>query len=146
MNPVTYAAFVDELEKIAVQGPFEMADQHVSVNSSLHPLEEEGKNQDWRQQKLKKSDGTEDTKTAKELAKEYASRIRAAAKESPPAREANNLFGLPLGQKKRNVRQYDSGSAAAASPDRSQSPTDAQSTANVAAGNTMSPATGPGGV
>jgi hypothetical protein len=141
MNPVTYAAFVNELEKIAIQGPFEMNDQHAVANSALYPLEQEGKNRDFRQTMPPGG------KESKVLPRNQAARLQADSKESPPAREANNLFGLPLGlPRKRGVRSYDTGSSAAASPDRSQTPTDAQSTANIAAGNTMSPATGPGGV
>jgi hypothetical protein len=62
-----------------------------------------------------------------------------------PAHKANNLFGLPLEVPKRGKKVYEEGSAAK-SADPSQSPIDAQSTANIAAGNRMSPATGPGGV
>lgn len=141
MSPATLTAFIDEMEKIAIQGPFEMADQHVAVNSALHPLEEEGKNRDWRQ-KL-----PTDGKPPKTPPKERAARLKADTKESPPAREANNLFGLPLGlPRRRNVRKYDEGGSAAEASDRSQTPIDAQSTANVASSNMISPATGPGGV
>lgn len=65
-----------------------------------------------------------------------------------PKDDANALFGLPLLVKRRpGTRRYESeGSTAAASPDRSTSPVTGQSTVNVAGSNTISPATGPGGV
>lgn len=66
--------------------------------------------------------------------------------QTPPRRNANALFG---GKKKTDGAlraKYDQGSSAATSPDRSQYPVDGQSTANIAAGNTISPASGPGGV
>lgn len=61
--------------------------------------------------------------------------------------EVNKLFGLPLHAPKRGKRQYEQG-AVAGSPqaDRSQAPISGQSTADIASGNTMSPASGPGGV
>lgn len=64
-----------------------------------------------------------------------------------PASKANAFFGLPLGPaRKRNTRSYEQGSTAAQSPDRSQSPVDGQSSANISEGGAMYPATGPGGV
>lgn len=65
-----------------------------------------------------------------------------------PKDDANALFGLPLNAKRRpGTRKYETeGSNAAASPDRSTSPVTGQSTANVAGSNTVTPATGPGGV
>lgn len=65
-----------------------------------------------------------------------------------PKDDANALFGLPLMAKRRpGTRRYETeGSGAAASPDRSTSPVTGQSTANVAGSNTVTPATGPGGV
>jgi hypothetical protein len=67
---------------------------------------------------------------------------------SSPKDDANALFGLPLAIKRRpGTRKYETeGSGAAASPDRSTSPVTGQSTANVAGSNTVTPATGPGGV
>jgi hypothetical protein len=146
MDSHTYAAFLDELVKIASpSGPNEQVHQQVAVNSSVNPLDQAGKNGDWDQKELQGPNG--EKRTAQQLAKEYADRIRKAAKESPTARQANNFFGLPLETPpKRGVKKYDEGSSSAAGPDRSQSPVDAQSTPNVAASNRVSPASGPGGV
>lgn len=145
MNPHTYASLLDELEKIA-EGPNEQINQQVAVNSSLHPLDQQRADSSF-EQKLVREDGKTESKTVGQLAKEYAARIRRAAQKNPLAREANGFFGLPLDvPARRGVRRYEQGSSAAASPDRSQSPVDAQSTANISAGNKMSPATGPGGV
>ena len=141
MNPNTYAAFVDELVKIAEgtgpvsgQGPNEQTQQTANMNSSTYPLLQEGKNSDWRQ---KGGDGS----SKKAFGQKHL-------KDSPPAREANNLFGLPLSDPpKKGVRKYDQGGPPGAEgPDRSQAPIDAQSSANVAASSRVSPATGPGGV
>lgn len=67
-----------------------------------------------------------------------------------PARHANNLFGLPFSpigriNDIRGLRRYDDQSEAK-SQDRSQSPIDAQSTANLSQGGAMYPMSGPGGV
>lgn len=65
--------------------------------------------------------------------------------QTSPRRQVNNLFGKrrPDGTLK---ARFDQGSSAAQSPDRSQYPVDAQSSANISAGNMMSPSSGPGGV
>jgi len=67
-----------------------------------------------------------------------------------PAREANNLFGLPYApppeKPRRGVRQYQEPNAGAMSADRSQDPIGAQSTANLSQGGAMYPMSGPGGV
>jgi hypothetical protein len=77
----------------------------------------------------------------------FADEMSKIACGDTPAARANALFGLPVGPPhKRNVRFYDQGSAAAKSPDGSQYPIDAQSTANLSQGGAQYPATGPGGV
>jgi hypothetical protein len=115
------AGFQDELAKIA-------APNEATAGESPR-IQEEKNNPDWRQK------GGEP----------------ALQKQRPqsetPASKANALFGLPLGPPlKRGTRKYDQGSAAAGSPDRSQSPVDGQSSANISQGGAMYPATGPGGV
>jgi hypothetical protein len=62
-------------------------------------------------------------------------------------KELNAHFGLPLhkgGQKR--VRVYENGPSAASSADRSQFPIAGEGGPNISAANTMTPATGPGGV
>ena len=64
-----------------------------------------------------------------------------------PASKANAFFGLPLGHpRKRNTKDYDQGSTAAGSPDRSQEGVGGTSSANISSGSAMNPASGPGGV
>jgi hypothetical protein len=124
MNPYTLAAFQDELVKIAVS-----QDAQMVTNASIPPQDDQDKNPDWRQKGGQP--GVQKQQPQSET----------------PASKANAFFGLPAGHpRKRNVRDYDQGSAAAASPDRSQSPVDGQSTANISQGGAMYPATGPGGV
>lgn len=156
MNPNTYAAFADELEKIAEEKPsrlrtFKPGGLGFYYGTSalggatlggliggkkgalVGALAAPGGAYLARRHALKKRDEKKLEKTS--------------APSSETARRANDLFGLPLSvPPKKGVRVYEQGSAAAASPDRSQTPVDGQSTANIAAGNTMSPATGPGGV
>ena len=145
MDANTYAAFWDELVKIA-EGPNEQVNQRVAVNSSTHPLDQEMMNNSWEQKKTKQTTGT--SALPEEMARESARQTKKVPKQSEPAKKANDLFGLPMSEPpKKNVRRYDAGGPpGASSPDRGQQPIDAQSTANIAAGNTMSPATGPGGV
>lgn len=119
MNPFMLAGFQDEMEKIAAN----------EATAQDNPrIQEEKNNGDWRQKgpPLKqKNDEHSET----------------------PASKANAFFGLPLNPPlKRGTRMYDQGSASASSPDRSQSPVDGQSTANISQGGAMYPATGPGGV
>jgi hypothetical protein len=116
VNQHTYAALVDELEKIA------------EVD---------------RNQVVMKPDGT--TGTIESIAKEYADRIKAAARQDrEAAKKANDFFGLPLSvPPKKGVRVYENGAPQGA--DRSQQPIDAQSTANISAGGKMDPASGPAG-
>lgn len=80
-----------------------------------------------------------------ELTKIAAKKVK---DEGSPAREANNLFGLPFHPdfRRRGARDYQRPQAGALYADRSQSPIDGQSTANLSAGGAMYPATGPGGV
>ena len=120
MHPFTLAGFQDELEKIAA---------NESTVQDNPRIQDEKSNPDWRQK-----------------SKEPALQNQRPQSETP-ASKANAFFGLPLGPpRKRNTRDYDQGSAAAQSPDRSQSPIDAQSTANISQGGAQYPATGPGGV
>ena len=121
MNPFMLAGFQDELEKIA-------ASPEATVQDNPR-IQDEKNNADWRQKG--KEPAVQDQKPQSET----------------PASKANAFFGLPLGPpRKRNTREYDQGSAAAQSPDRSQQPIDAQSSANISQGGAMYPATGPGGV
>lgn len=127
MHPFTLAGFQDELEKIAA--PNESVAQDSISRSGALRIEDEKNNPDWRQKG--KEPALQDQKPQSET----------------PASKANAFFGLPLGPpRKRGTRQYDQGSAAAASPDRSQAPIDAQSSANISQGGAQYPATGPGGV
>jgi hypothetical protein len=122
MNPFTLAGFQDELEKIA-------APNEATAGESPR-IQEEKNNPSW-QQKAGKEQGVQDQKPQSET----------------PASKANAFFGLPVGQpRKRGTRDYDQGSAAASSPDRSQQPIDAQSSANISQGGAQYPSTGPGGV
>lgn len=136
MDLTTLRAFRDEFEKIAVEGGEAVQAPQTSAPAAAPPPVPE--------KELAKRDYIE----AK--AREYAERIRAAAKhdQMEPARKANNLFGLPVAEPPiRKVKKYqDQGSAAATMPDQSQAGAGGQSTANISAGNQMSPATGPGGV
>lgn len=127
MNPFLLAAFQDELEKIAAN---EDSVQSGITRSGAMRIEDEKNNPDWRQK------GGEPALQAQK------------PQSDTPASKANAFFGLPIGPpRKRNVRQYeDSGSSSAQSPDRSQQPIDAQSSANISSGGAMYPATGPGGV
>ena len=119
MNPFLLAGFQDELEKIAA---------NESTVQDNPRIQDEKNNPDWRQKG------------------EPALQAQKPQSETP-ASKANAFFGLPLGPpRKRNTREYDQGSAAAQSPDRSQQPIDAQSSANISQGGAMYPATGPGGV
>ena len=129
------SGFFDEIQKIAAAseqpqmqsaGPSELV-----TTSTLDPLNSWDKNPDWKKNSPKRSKGE-----------------KAAPQSSVPAQEANALmFQTPEPPKQKNLKlNYDLGSASALSPDRSQSPIDGQSTTNVAAGNMMSPAYGPGGV
>lgn len=119
MNPFTLAGFHDELQKIA-------APNEATAGDSPR-IQEEKNNPDWRQ-------------------KEPALQNQRPKSETP-ASKANAFFGLPIGHpRKRNTREYDQGSTAAGSPDRSQAPVDGQSSANISQGGAMYPATGPGGV
>ena len=123
MNPFTLAGFQDEMVKIAIT-----QDAQLVTNASVPPQDDQDKNVDWRQKGGKPS--TEQKPQSETLAS-----------------KANAFFGLPIGQpRKRNTREYDQGSASAQSPDRSQQPIDAQSSANISSGGAMYPATGPGGV
>jgi len=121
MHPFMLAGFQDELEKIAAPN---------EATAGNNPrIQEEKNNPDWSQ----KGD-------------EPALQNQKPHSETP-ASKANAFFGLPLGPPhKRGTRQYDQGSAAASSPDRSQAPVDGQSSANISQGGAMYPATGPGGV
>lgn len=126
MHPYTLAGFQDELQKIADNG--DVVESGITRAGSMR-IEDEKNNPSWKQ------------------TKEPALQNQKPHSETP-ASKANAFFGLPLGPpRKRNVRQYeDQGSAAAQSPDRSQAPIDAQSSANISSGGAMYPATGPGGV
>ena len=120
MNPFTLAGFQDELEKIAA---------NESTVQDNPRIQDEKNNPDWRQKG--REQGVQPQKPQSET----------------PASKANAFFGLPLGHpRKNNTREYDQGSAAAQSPDRSQQPIDAQSSANISQGGAQYPATGPGGV
>jgi hypothetical protein len=135
MDLMTLRAFRDELVKIAVdaQEPTQ-APQTMAVNSSTYPMTAMENNSDWRQ------------KRGRMAAKEQE-QAKVPDDQEKPARKANNLFGLPeTNPPQRKVRMYDQGSAAAQNADRSQSPIDAQSSANIASGGVMQPTAGPGGV
>lgn len=115
------ASFQDEMEKIAAN--------EATVQDNPR-IQDEKNNGDWRQkgppqkQKQKQDEHSE-----------------------TPASKANAFFGLPMMPPlKRGVRMYEQGSSSASSPDRSQSPVDGQSTANISQGGAQYPATGPGGV
>lgn len=119
MNPFMLAGFQDEMEKIAAN--------EATVQDNPR-IQDEKNNGDWRQ-------------------KGHQYKQKEQEHSETPASKANALFGLPMTPPlKRGVRMYEQGSAAAASPDRSQSPVDAQSTANISQGGAQYPATGPGGV
>jgi hypothetical protein len=127
MHPSTVAALVDELTKIATN-----PEAPLHTNASVPPQDDQDKNPDFSQI------GGNPTPLPK--------KVRADQSETP-ASKANAFFGLPLGQpRKPNTRMYDAGSTAASSPDRSQSPVDGQSTANISQGGAQYPQTGPGGV
>jgi hypothetical protein len=124
MHPTTLAAFQDELTKIAT-GP----GAPLHTNASVPPQDDQDKNPSWQMK-----------------GKEPAMQNQRPTSETP-ASKANAFFGLPVGPpRKRGTRDYDQGSSAAQSPDRSQSPVDGQSSANISEGGAMYPATGPGGV
>jgi hypothetical protein len=120
MHPFMLAGFQDELVKISA------SESTVQDNPRI---QDEKNNPDWQQK-----------------GGEQALQNQKPQSETP-ASKANAFFGLPVGHpRKRNTRDYDQGSAAAQSPDRSQQPIDAQSSANISSGGAMYPATGPGGV
>ena len=119
MHPKTVEAFADELEKIAA---------NESTVQDNPRIQDEKNNPDWQQK------GDPAVQAQKPQSETLASK-------------ANAFFGLPMGHpRKRNTRDYDQGSASASSPDRSQSPVNGQSSANISEGGAMYPATGPGGV
>ena len=71
--------------------------------------------------------------------------VRINDRELP--RKLNSQFGLPLHKGGQNrVRVYENGPSAASSADRSQFPIAGEGGPNISAANTMTPATGPGGV
>lgn len=130
--------FLDELQKIAAgteqpqiasAGPSQLV-----TTSTLDPLNSWDKNVDWH----------------KNAPKQEKRRMPLSHPlQGKPAREANELVFQtpPMPKEQKNSRMnYDLGSNSALSPDRSQAPIDGQSTTNIAAGNMMSPAYGPGGV
>lgn len=126
MHPFTLAGFQDELEKIATNE--DVVESGISRAGAVR-IEDEKNNPDWRMK------GAEPALQNQQ------------PKSETPASKANAFFGLPLGRpRRRNVRDYDFGNSAAQSPDRSQQPIDAQSTANISQGGAQYPAAGPGGV
>lgn len=137
IHPQMLAAFQDELQKIAAaseQPQMQSAGPSALVTTStLDPLNSWDKNADW-------------DKNAPSERKMKAKQPE-AKQQSLPAESANKLlFGPQPEQKRPSKMNYDMGSTSALSPDRSQNPVDGQSTANLAAGNMMNPAYGPGGV
>lgn len=140
MHPATQKAFFDELEKIAAkpmtQPPFQGAPEtQMYTNAATAPNPRDQGNGDWRQKGGKRM---------------FMSSPAEKTGPGTPARLANNLFGLPFNADGRfndirGLRRYDDQSEAK-SQDRSQSPIDAQSTANLSQGGAMYPASGPGGV
>jgi hypothetical protein len=134
MNQNTWRGFVDELVKISGRETQGSESVQPVDNASLDPMNTQGKSQGWEQK----------TAPGKKPSKDIPKKQKPP--EETPAIKANNLFGLPLAVERKGKRRYDEGSTAASSPDRSQSPVNGQSTANISAGNAIAPASGPGGV
>lgn len=144
MHPVTRQAFFDELEKIAAkpyaqppnQGAVQGDEVQMATNAAIPANSQDKGNGDWRQKPSGK--------------RMFMSSPAEAKGHGTPSRDANNLFGLPSHPLMRingirGLRRYDDQSEAK-SQDRSQSPIDAQGTANLSQGGAMYPLSGPGGV
>lgn len=138
----TREAFVDELRKIAAEPKYDdqaaqsPAETTQYTNSSLAPSSGASGLSTWDQKELP------DIRGAK---KHKAVQVMLDGLQSLPARKANELFGRKATVTKQGLTRNDD-SSEAKSQDRSQSPIDAQSTANLSQGGAMYPASGPGGV
>lgn len=128
-------AFADELVKIAVsaeQLPVQSLPSQLVTTSLTDPLNSWDKTPDWKTD-APKGKGPEK-----------------APQNSLPARTANKLFfqGDAVPEKSQNTKfkTLSNDNSAARQMNRDGSPIDAQSTANVASANMISPAYGPGGV
>lgn len=136
-SPHFINGFFSELEKISAiseqpqmesKGPSELV-----TTSTLDPLNSWDKHGNWEKDQEGKKAKKQPSTPPASMAAQRANEILFA---SDDPRHPDNKANKPP----------DQGSSSAASPDRSQNPIDAQSTANIAAGNLMNPSYGPGGV
>jgi hypothetical protein len=131
------AGFVDELSKIAAikseQLPVQSIPSQLVTTSLTDPLNSWNKTPDWSKNSPAKGKKPPKPPPAEE--------------NSEPAKKANEVFFRPsdVPPQKKQLRQVSS-DGAANQQNRDGSPIDAQSTANVASANMISPAYGPGGV
>lgn len=136
MNPITIAAFFDELEKIGAAHPANAA----AIAAMKRAVA-----------KMKIKTGTEKRATMVKYTKPKPRPrpediIKTSARREV-ARQANQFFGLPLRKPpRRNTKVYEQGPSAAESADRGQYPIVGDQSPNIAAGSIMTPSYGPGGV
>jgi hypothetical protein len=128
-------SFLDEMTKIAVAGEqppmASPGPSQLVTTTTTDPLNSWDKDTNWK----------------KESPLNYPKPKlrRSTPDESAPSRLANKLFGRPLKNPPSGLQRTDDPSSAKQMT-RDGVPIDAQSTANIAAANTIFPASGPGGV